>query len=377
MKPKIVFLVAACLAIITIALPMISAANTQVATNSSLNANSLVAHGPTASFSPADGTLYNVGDSVLLNASSSLPGYDTGNISEVCPITNFVWRVEYFNGTLFGSFNGETVSFVATVEGDLRITLAVTAPDPHPPSDPGFTPVATASAIIIVGSSQQVDNIDVFTDKGGTGSGTDGGVYGPQELVQMYALVTYRDTPVVNQDVAFSIHDSNGSIVALRTARTNGTGLAYAEYRLPAPDINSEDTDFGSWSIIASVNVTQITSNATVSFTFGYLGNIGNLQIPDSVQKSESLPIQVTITDLDNSANWSELDITIFDVAQIPIGSYTLSNNQQMQNITVIDTTISIPSWAFVGQATAYFCLLSTNGAALAPETVATFQIST
>jgi hypothetical protein len=47
----------------------------------------------------------------------------------------------------------------------------------------------------------------------------------------------------------------------------------------------------------------------------------------------------------------------------------------QMQNFTVVDATINIPSWAFTGQATAYLCLLTATGAALAPENVANFQI--
>ncbi len=375
MRSKMAMLVAACLAIIAFALPIISAVNTPQAATSLVSANSSVAHGPMASFSPPDGTTFNVGDSVVLNASSSLPGYDTGNISEICPITSFAWRVEYFNGTVFGSFYGQTASFKATVEGDFRIILAVTAPDPHLPSDPGFTPVDSASALIIVGSSQQVDNIDVFTDKGGVGSGLGGGVYGPLELVKMYAFVTYRDTPVVNQDVAFSLHNVNGSIVALREAITNGTGLAYAEYRLPAPDISSGNTTFGSWTIIASVNITQITFSSTVSFVFGYSSNVENVQVPASVHRSESLPVEVTLLNFDKSTTWSELDITVFDEADVPIGSYVLANNQQMQNVTVIDTTISIPSWAFIGQATVYFCLLSTNGTALSPETFANFQI--
>ena len=71
----------------------------------------------------------------------------------------------------------------------------------------------------------------------------------------------------------------------------------------------------------------------------------------------------------------SELDVTIFDQANVPIASYTYINTLQLQNFTVVDATIAIPSWASTGQATACICLLSSSGTALAPETVVNFQI--
>ena len=85
-----------------------------------------------------------------------------------------------------------------------------------------------------------------------------------------------------------------------------------------------------------------------------------------NVHIGQTLPIELTIDNGLFSAPCSELDITIFDQANVPIGSFTYTNTQQMQNFTVIDLTISIPSWAFTGQATAYMCYYTANGTALA-----------
>ena len=54
-------------------------------------------------------------------------------------------------------------------------------------------------------TGSQVANIDVFTNRGGIGPNVNSGSYGPQELVQMYANATYRNTAIVNQDVAFYV----------------------------------------------------------------------------------------------------------------------------------------------------------------------------
>jgi hypothetical protein len=341
--------------------------------------NSTSPHGPTAQFSPLNNTSYNLGDSVFLNASKSTSGYDTLNASEICPITAYTWRVEYLNGTVFGTYTGEIVSFSADAEGFFRIILIVTASDPTPPSDSEFVPTDTASVIIRVGSSPLVSNVDVFTDRGGVGVSVSSGAYGGNEIMRIYALVTYADVPVANQDVAFTVNDSSGLVVAVRTARTNQTGFAYTEYRLLNPNGVLSASSAQIWSITASVNVSQTTVSDIAPFAFGYLGSIQNLQVPQSVHRLESLSIQLTISNFVNSTAWSELDITLFDTANVPIGSCTVIHSPEMQNFTVVAAHIFVPSWAFTGQATAYVCLLaqSADGKSvpIAPEVAKTFQI--
>jgi hypothetical protein len=92
----------------------------------------------------------------------------------------------------------------------------------------------------------------------------------------------------------------------------------------------------------------------------------------------EAVPIQLTINSSYLPLQWSQLSITIFDSAGIPIGSSTFSTSQA-QIITVISSDIIIPSTAFPGQATVYICLLTnatnTHSVPLSPETTATFNI--
>jgi hypothetical protein len=190
----------------------------------------------------------------------------------------------------------------------------------------------------------------------------------------MYASVTYGSASLVNQDVAFYVKNPNGTLIATRVALTNATGIASAEYRMPTPDPNATETIFGVWSITGSVNVAQIILSDTTNFTFGYLNGISNIQIPSSIQPQENLPIEITIDNLSNSSAWSELDITLFDQAQVPIGSFT-TTNVAMEQIETLNASILIPAWAFTGQATANICLLAPDGTAIGPETVVNFQI--
>ncbi len=125
---------------------------------------------------------------------------------------------------------------------------------------------------------------------------------------------------------------------------TNQTGIATVQYRLPAPDPNATEITFGIWNITASLNLSRSTLTNTTSFIFNYLSNIESIKMPASVNIGQTLPIELTIDNGLFSAPSSELDITVFDQANVPIGSFTYINTMQLQNFTVIDVTISIPS---------------------------------
>ena len=264
--------------------------------------------------------------------------------------------------------------------GSYSYSIAAVSKYSASPQSGNITISSTAQNVFILFSSTSLSNgasIDVFTDHGGIGQSVNGSAYGPQELVQIYALVLYNNASVASQDVSFVMLDGNGSVIANRVMQTNATGIAYAEYRMPTPDPSTPEISFGTWSITASVNLGQGTINDTTYFTFGYLSAITNssVHIPTSIQTGENLPIQITINNLSNTTHWSELDITLFDQAQIPIGSYTTTNIGSALNETV-NASILIPSWAFPGQATANICLLSSDGTAMGPENAVNFQIT-
>jgi hypothetical protein len=332
-------------------------------------------HGPTASFSPADGSTFPLNSAVLLNASSSQPGLDKTPIN----ITSYFWSIEYPNGTTLTSLTGETATFNANVEGTFRIVLIVTANDTQSSPDPIYTNVDSTSALINVIGNPNLVNIDVFTDQGGVGPGVSGGSYGPLQLMQLYASVTYKGASLPLEPVVFAVQNTNGTVITVMQAPTNQTGIASTSFRLPAPDPTAPQNNFGNWSVIAAVNITGASASDTAKFTFAYQNGIQNVALPPSIQKGTVMQIQLTINSQHVSLQWNTLSISLFDQSGIPIGSTTIATSQLTQNLTVVDASMLIPNWAFPGNATAVFCILGNSANALsvpvAPEKTATFQI--
>lgn len=336
------------------------------ATNSSI-------HGPTADFTPVDGSTFKLGSSVILNASSSQPGKD----NRTCPIINYAWSIECLNGTTLTALTGQTATFPASVLGTFRIILIVTAADVQNPSSPNYVSTSSTTAVIYVVSNVQSISVDVFTSNGGVGKGASSGTYGPLQVVPTYALVTNRNVSMPYENVMFTIVGANGTTY-YRQGVTNESGIATIQpsFRLPGPNLGSAQTSFGQWSITASVGILGTSVNDTTAFTFSYLNGIENVVIPKSIQKGESLPIQLTVNNQVLSAQWSLLTITLFDQAGVPIGSSSLTVTQQAENLTVVNAAIVIPSWAFSGHATAYLCLFANSTSVpLAPETIGDFDI--
>lgn len=314
-------------------------------------------HGPEAIFSPANGTTVFKGDLITLDASSSKAGYDTEGANETCPITNYVWLVQYENGTLFSSYSGKIASFTIDELVTLRILLTVTAPDPTSPSNTAFTTTDTASAVIIVEDPGEAE-IDLFTNKGGAGDTFNITSFGPRELINAHALVTFDGVPVENQDVAFSLISPNGTITGVRAVRTNSTGYASADFRLPWPGPNPAAV-FGTWVISATVDLFQRPINDTVRFIYDYYVTTEFIQLPAYAARSSSIPINVTLNTNTDLLEWSMITITIYDVVEVPVGFFKIEKTNQQKGDTIITTSITIPDWAFVGQATVFVNVLT------------------
>jgi hypothetical protein len=237
----------------------------------------------------------------------------------------------------------------------------------------GTIPTMRDATVRVMGEAEALTKIDVFTGKSGKGLGAFGGAYGPNELLRIYGNVTYDGTAVASRDVSIAVA-YNGSIYDSRVATTNATGIAHIELRLPSFTSSSEAM-FGNWTITATAVVSEITVNDTTQFMFGFLSGVSGVQVPTSIPRLGVLRINVTINSLSNATGWSSMHITLFDAAQVPIGSFSKVNTLTATNQTV-NATIPIPNSAFLGQATAYICLLASDGTPVAPETTAVFQIT-
>ncbi len=331
-------------------------------------------HGPKAIISTQNGTIYGVGAPILLDGSSSTLGYD----NQTCSITNYGWLVQYQNNTLFGAYSGQAVSIVVPNPTYLLVTLSVTAPDLTIPPSAAYTNTSATSIWIKVEPAQQLTSIDLFTDKGGLGPNATSPGFIPGELVQLYAYVTDKGAAVANpEQVLFTVFDPNGTIISITSAPTNSTGYAYQEYRTPWFDNGT--TDFGIWTVLASVEISQVVVSDTASFMYNYPVIItqNGITIPAAVARGSNMNIQVTFQNIDNSTNWMFLAITIYDNESVPINAILINANTISGNTA--SANVIIPPWAFVGTATVYVNILSQSPAAggvpVCPEQSAVFKI--
>jgi len=277
-----------------------------------------------------------------------------------------------------------SVSTTITLFGLIATTYqyAVTSPGYFSSPSSGqmtITNSSTNTLTVTFTSLAAYTSIDVYTNKGGKGQNVPSDAFGPQELVQLYASVTYRGAGVVNTDVAFIIENQNGITIATRVGRTDSNGTAYAEYRLPWPDGSNPEVVFGKWSIVASVNVSQVTVSDSLNFVFNYIINSNGISVPSSVQRGTNLAVAITINNIENAPVTSTVTMTIYDEARVPIGSFSTTCTNNALTTATVTATIPIPTWTFVGQATVYVDILtntlSSGGVPYCPEKTATFQI--
>jgi len=323
------------------------------------------------------------GDAISTTGTSSTifdntdnPGQINGGLAQGIVAADTSTETSGVLATLTFNITNYGVSPISLSGGYYIATAAIGSPHINVTCNSATVTVLNTAASSTPPPTSNLSNatLQVFTNRGGIGA-SNGGTYGPRDLLQIYSSVASQNVSAANQDISFSMQNPNGTTIAIGNALTNQTGIASIQYRLPAPDPNATEITFGTWNITASLNLSQSTLTNTTTFTFNYLSNIENSKMPASIDKGQTLPIELTIDNGLFSAPSSELDITVFDQANVPIGSFTYINTLQLQNFTVIDFTISIPTYAFPGEASMCICLLTANGAALAPETITHFQI--
>jgi hypothetical protein len=105
-------------------------------------------------------------------------------------------------------------------------------------------------------------SIDLFTQKGGEGINQSGGAFEPQELVILYANVTYNSVPLA-QIVGFAVYDPANTMFALGADSTDQNGIAQWSFRIPPENVEGI---FGTWFAVATVNINDQTVMDTLTF---------------------------------------------------------------------------------------------------------------
>lgn len=147
--------------------------------------------------------------------------------------------------------------------------------------------------------------IDVFTYKGGLGSNQSGGIFQPNELVNLFALVTSNGDPIVNGLVSFEIQNQKNpieNITIIQVASTNRSGMAEASFRIPLPHPDLGAVVYGNWTVIATTNVGDETLSDALTFPVIIRGDVNH---DGRVDASDLVLLAEAYSSRPNDPNWN------------------------------------------------------------------------
>jgi hypothetical protein len=231
--------------------------------------------------------------------------------------------------------------------------------------------------------------IDLFTEKGGRGANQSSDMFGSQELVILYALVTYNDDPIANKLVAFHASGppnpfENETVGG--SASTDERGIAEFSFRIPWPVEMPEAKVFGEWTVIATVDVADQRLVDTLTFKAGWmikLTDIATLNaqgVPEEYYlRQNTIVFDLTVKNSAGTAKPATITIDAQDSASYPIIHIQLDDLVVPSGVSHVNASARIPVEASLGQATvlaaAYTAPVAHGGVLYSPAVSTTFEI--
>jgi hypothetical protein len=111
-----------------------------------------------------------------------------------------------------------------------------------------------------------------------------GGDFTAGEMVHLISKVTYNDAPVQNKLVAFEVLNPSDEVVLIRTAITDGEGIAMTSFRTPLILISN-----GTWTAISTVSLADKVEWDITTFQVYLVIPVGGHSVSINV-KSEKEP---------------------------------------------------------------------------------------
>ena len=237
-------------------------------------------------------------------------------------------------------------------------------------------------------------SIDLYTQKepfSGRGTGQPSDTFAPQELVTVYAYVTYNLYPEQNKTVAFQIGGPpnpiyNFSIVM--SSQTNANGIAQISFRIPWPDENAETQVFGTWTAIATVDIAEQTVMDTLTFRVGWIVRLLSVETIDvnnmsrtSFSKGERVCFNLTVENIAMTDKVATLIIYAYDNSSVPLGQLLVEHVRISPGVNVFFIgDLLIPTRACLGVSSvvvnAYTELPGADGIPWCPQVSTTFLIT-
>lgn len=229
--------------------------------------------------------------------------------------------------------------------------------------------------------------IDLYTQKepySGRGPNQPSDAFAPQEEVILYANVTYMGGPVANKLVVFEVHDPSLLSRLIRTAETDGSGLANVSFRIPWPIENAETIVFGTWSVLANVEIAEEIVADTLTFKVGWIVEILKVETVDvnnlskiSFMKGQHIHFRLTVNNIAMVEKVATLTFDVYDESEVPLGVVIREGVKIPPGVMVyFIKDLLIPTWAFVGVGVVSANAYTASHASWCPQVSTTFLIT-
>jgi uncharacterized repeat protein (TIGR02543 family) len=237
-------------------------------------------------------------------------------------------------------------------------------------------------------------SIDLFTQKtpfGGKGSNQSSDAFQQQELVVLYALVTFSGDPIANKIVAFQVNgpaNSLQNVTVTGTGMTNSSGIAEFSFRMPTAPANGQQTVFGQWYAVATVDVDQVHLSDSLTFEVGWIVSIKSIVtlndklVPQtSFARLDTVVFNLTLENIALTPRSATITVDAQDVTGNLIIHAELDNLSIPPGESYTQASSQIPETARLGEAnvtaTAYTAPPSSGGTPYSPSVYTTFNIVT
>jgi hypothetical protein len=222
--------------------------------------------------------------------------------------------------------------------------------------------------------------VDVYTQKlpnNGVGPGQPSDAFAPDNLVVLYANVTYNGAGVQQVPVSISVSGPPNPVDNVTfswTALSNDTGIAQQQFRVNSPGEDVETATFGTWTVFASTN----DGSDFLTFKVGWIVEIASLDLNGGIDPPQGgrLGVQLLLSNLAMVPQNVRLFISMYDSSRMLVGSIYVENMTVDAGGTNFSTVLSIPLSAMPGIGSVNASVYTLDGIPFAPGKSGTFEIS-
>ena len=231
-------------------------------------------------------------------------------------------------------------------------------------------------------------SIDVFTQKAtynGNGFNQPSDMFGPAEMVILYAVVMIDNTPAYSRLVTFEItgprHMPEDQKL-YQTAETNASGIAETQFSLA---VTNQSDAFGTWIVTAKTEIGGETYSDLLWFQVNRVVELGLIRTLNNDLLDQTVfgiggyvGFEITLRNNARTPKTTKLTITVLDelevaVATMEIDSFTVPPAEKTLHLF---NKLYIPKFTFPGRATLIVNALDEHGTAYCPKSSTIFLIT-